>query len=275
MGALGIAVAVVLSLVLISLILYRLLGKRNVTALDLREATTDATQGDEALQLILGRLRGREALEIGGPSSFFDDFGIYEALSGVDGLNHQETIWQGNVSDSLGAFSAGPHRGEQIIGDAVTDFTEAVQSPYSAILASHVLEHIANPLLALSLWKSKLRPNGVMLLVLPKKEGTFDHAREVTDMSLLIDKYNRRVDEHNLESLPEILEKHDLSRDPPAGTKEEFEARSLRNGQNRALHHHVFDFALLRKCASYIGADHVLTYLPNEVDQAVLMVFDE
>lgn len=41
--------------------------------------------------------------------------------------------------------------------------------------------------------------------------------------------------------LPEILALHDLSRDPGAGSPEEFRVRSLANASSRCLHQHVFD----------------------------------
>jgi hypothetical protein len=39
--------------------------------------------------------------------------------------------------------------------------------------------------------------------------------------------------------------------DPPAGTPEQFRARSLKNFENRCLHHHVFDAALIREVFRY------------------------
>ena len=53
--------------------------------------------------------------------------------------------------------------------------------------------------------------------------------------------------------LQEILKFHDLSRDPAAGTLEDFQKRSLANFSNRSLHHHVFDLALLSDLFSHIG----------------------
>jgi len=57
----------------------------------------------------------------------------------------------------------------------------------------------------------------------------------------MIEDRERRTDERDLTHLPEILELHDLGLDPAAGTKHNFHQRSLRNFENRSLHHHVFD----------------------------------
>ncbi len=59
--------------------------------------------------------------------------------------------------------------------------------------------------------------------------------------------------------LNEILELHDLSMDPPAGTLEQFKARSLKNLENRALHHHVFDIDLLTEMFAYFNVDVLKT----------------
>ncbi len=53
--------------------------------------------------------------------------------------------------------------------------------------------------------------------------------------------WQNKTTEDDLFHLPEILERHDLSRDPLAGSLEQFRARSLDNFNNRCLHHHVFD----------------------------------
>jgi hypothetical protein len=53
--------------------------------------------------------------------------------------------------------------------------------------------------------------------------------------------YEQGVGEDDLTHLPEILEKHDLSKDPGSTDVESFRIRSLKNIENRCLHHHVFD----------------------------------
>jgi ubiquinone/menaquinone biosynthesis C-methylase UbiE len=57
---------------------------------------------------------------------------------------------------------------------------------YDFVLASHVLEHIANPILALCEWKRLLKDRGVLVLLLPHKDKTFDHRRPVTTLEHLI-----------------------------------------------------------------------------------------
>jgi hypothetical protein len=52
--------------------------------------------------------------------------------------------------------------------------------------------------------------------------------------------YARQTPETDLSHLEEILALHDLSRDPAAGSFEDFKNRCLRNIEMRAMHHHVF-----------------------------------
>ena len=92
-----------------------------------------------------------------------------------------------------------------------------------------------------------------MLLIVPHKDGTFDHKRPVTSIEHLLADFQQGVKEDDLTHLQEILELHDLSRDPGAGTFAAFKARSEQNIQNRCLHHHVFDSTLVVRVADHIG----------------------
>ena len=69
----------------------------------------------------------------------------------------------------------------------------------------------------------------------------------------MLDDFNHNTQEDDLTHLPEILQLHDLSMDPPAGTAEEFRQRSLDNFTNRCLHHHVFNESNSRELLSQIG----------------------
>jgi hypothetical protein len=45
--------------------------------------------------------------------------------------------------------------------------------------------------------------------------------------------------------------------DPPAGDLEHFKERSLKNFQNRTLHHHVFDVPLIEQVLDHVGLEIV------------------
>jgi len=57
---------------------------------------------------------------------------------------------------------------------------------YDFLLASHALEHIANPFKAIMEWLRILKDNGIILIILPHKDDTFDHKRPVKDLKHLI-----------------------------------------------------------------------------------------
>src|SRR5579872_5561756 len=101
-------------------------------------------------------LRGSHALEIGGPSEAFGDLGcipVYDVLKTVDNcLYAGDTIWTGEVKSSEGfIYSTSKPSGRQFICEA-TDLHLADTS-YDCLLASHCLEHVANPIRALREWR--------------------------------------------------------------------------------------------------------------------------
>jgi SAM-dependent methyltransferase len=190
------------------------------------------------------RLRGTRGLEIGGPSEIFGPNGfvpVYEILESLDNcLYSARTIWAGGVQEG-NTFHYYPHKppGGQMICEATCLLSPS--SSYDCVLASHCLEHLANPLLGLSEWQRVLREEGVLLLILPHKDGTFDWHRPTTTLAHLVADYENEVGEDDLTHLPEVLALHDLERDKLAGTMEQFRQRCLDNFTHRAMHHHVFD----------------------------------
>ena len=190
-------------------------------------------------------LHSKYGLEIGGPSHMLARDGplpIYDVLAGLDNcLYSGSTIWTGEVqAGNTFSYDRAKEAGKQIICDS-TDLHPIKDSAYDCVLACHCVEHIANPLRALGEWKRVLQENGLLFVVLPHKDGGFDWRRPVTSLTHLIDDFRNGIGEEDLTHLPEILELHDLSKDPGAGTKENFRERSLQNYKKRALHHHVFD----------------------------------
>ena len=83
-----------------------------------------------------------------------------------------------------------------------------------------------------------------MVLVVPHRDGTFDHRRPVTDLEHLASDAVASTPESDLTHLPEILRLHDRRRDPGAIDLAAFERRGRDNLGNRGLHHHVFDTRL-------------------------------
>ena len=204
------------------------------------------------------RLFGRKiGLEIGGPSGAFfngDLFPIYPVVERLDNCNFSDrTVWSGTTSEGMNyRFDPSHAPGRQFIREA-TRLDGIASRSYDFVLASHCIEHVANPLRALREWLRVLKVHGILVLVVPHADGTFDHRRPTTTLSHLVADEKAGVGEDDLTHLPEILALHDLEMDPPAGNLANFQCRSEKNLENRCLHHHVFDTALAVELMDYAG----------------------
>lgn len=210
-----------------------------------------------SFQACLGLFAGKSGMEIGGPSQVFARGGIfpvYPVVGQLDNCNFaRTTVWEGDIEQGQ-TFQFDRERppGRQFVVEA-TAMGHFPSGAYDFILSSHVLEHTANPVLALSEWIRLLKDHGTLVLLLPHKDRTFDHRRPVTTLEHLIADFSARTTEDDLTHLPEILTLHDLARDLEAGGPEDFAVRSRNNPENRCLHHHVFDTALAVGLVEYMG----------------------
>jgi len=190
---------------------------------------------------------GKYGLEIGGSSPLFSP--LYPLMAGCDGLNFSSTTVWGDFGTDF--MASGKVMGKQFIGEA-TDLS-MLKKTYDFILSCNNIEHIANPMKAIEQWIEHLKPGGVIIIIAPRKESNFDHRRPVTPFTHLHQDYVNEIDETDLTHLDEILRLHDLPLDPPAGNLEQFKARSLKNIENRCLHHHVFDTGNLTEMLEFFG----------------------
>lgn len=200
---------------------------------------------------------GKSGIEIGGPSPVFSGRGIFPVYPMVENLDNcnfrATTVWEGSINrGKTFLFDPGKPAGQQHIAEA-TALAELPFGAYDFVLSSHMLEHSANPIQALSEWKRLLKNGGILVLVLPDKNHTFDRQRPTTALGHLIEDFNVGMTEDDLTHLPEILALHDLKLDPEAGDVTTFKSRSLRNFENRCLHHHVFDTRLAVDLVEYVG----------------------
>lgn len=221
-------------------------------------------------ELYIQRLVNKSGLEIGGPSTVFKRIlPVYPCISSLDGVNFaHQTVWEGNISPETSFAYYANKKGKQYINDA-TALSQIADKSYDFLLSSNCIEHIANPIRALLEWKRVLKSEGVLVLVVPNKESNFDHKRNFTSIEHLIEDYENQTQESDLTHLDEILENHDLNRDPRAGSLISFQDRSLNNYSNRTLHHHVFNIETLSKILIYSGFE-VLTSTTTREDFFVL-----
>ncbi|WP_162053120.1 methyltransferase domain-containing protein [Pontibacter pamirensis] len=201
---------------------------------------------------LINLFKQKKGIEIGGPSPIFSsELPIYPIIESLDGCNFSNnTVWEGSILEGENYSFFSDKKGFQYIAEA-SDLNKVDSNKYDFLLASHCLEHCANSLKTIEEWLRVIKPGGIMLLILPKKENTFDHKRQITSFEHLLADYANDVDETDLTHLEEIIAYHDLVLDIPAGDNESFKCRSLNNYQNRCLHHHVYDFELLNQIFDY------------------------
>lgn len=223
---------------------------------------------DEILKLF----KDKNGLEIGGPSRIFlkeGRFPIYSLAQCIDGCNFSTyTIWEKEIKPGKTYNYQDEKLGNQYIEEA-TSLTNTIKNKYDFVISSNCFEHIANPLKALEEFKKVLKDKGLIVLILPRKESNFDHNRETTNYDHLLNDYNRNIGEDDLTHLQEILNKHDLSLDPLAGSLENFKSRSLKNFENRCLHQHIFNLSLLFQIFKNNGIETIY-YVNNDTEYIIV-----
>ena len=191
---------------------------------------------------------GKIGVEIGGPSIGVANV-VYANTCYIDNVVFSgNTIWSNQNEIYKNNF--GKKNGKVIINDAV-DISSIKDKSYDYCFSSHCLEHIANPLKAISEWLRIIKDNGSIIIIVPEKSVCFDHKRNYSQFTTLLSQYEKDVGEDDLSTLDEILRSHDLRMDPAAGTFAQFKKRSLDNFNNRCLHHYVYDDTLLMHICGY------------------------
>jgi len=190
--------------------------------------------------------------EIGGPSN--TGITIYKNAISIDNIIFSKnTVWS-NHGDTYNYYDG--KMGKVIVNDAV-NISSVENNCYDFCFSSHSLEHIANPLKAIKEWLRIIKNGGHIIIVVPEKSLCFDHRRDYSSFSTLLLQYKKNIGEDDLSTLPEILMKHDLTMDPPAGDLGSFTKRSLDNFNNRCLHHYVYNDELLMEICNYFNCEFI------------------
>jgi len=73
-----------------------------------------------------------------------------------------------------------------IISDSES-FPDTESASFDFIIANHVIEHVTDPIRALTEWHRLLKPDGILFLAVPDKRFTFDRDRQRTPLQHLVD----------------------------------------------------------------------------------------
>ncbi len=213
-------------------------------------------------------LRGAKVLEIGGPSMLFGGAGllpVYPVAATVDNVQFAaETAWH-DLSGQAEFAPEGRAIGVQHLLDGA-HLEGLDDDAYDAVVSSHVIEHLADPLGGLEAWRRVARPGGHLLMVVPHHEGTFDRRRPVTALQHMIEDHAARRGEDDLTHLDETLRLHDHARDVPQD-RAEWEAERRANLSTRVIHHHVFSTPSLLALLDHAGLELLAaeTRFPHDI----------
>ena len=121
----------------------------------------------EISKVLKNSFEGTKGLEIGGPSDiFFPDslIPVYDWASHIDNCNFsRKTIWTDQYDNKKYSQYAKKINKEYIC-DA-TDLSPVGDDKYDFVAASHVIEHIANPIKAIREWQRVLKDGGILLIM--------------------------------------------------------------------------------------------------------------
>lgn len=96
-----------------------------------------------------------------------------------------------------------PHLNLNVDVDRLSAIEDA---SFDAVIASHVIEHLANPLRALQEFHRVLRPGGRLVLIVPDRTRTFDRVREPTTLRHLLDEHACNVADVSKEHIREFCQ---------------------------------------------------------------------
>lgn len=227
---------------------------------------------------IIKHVANKNTIEFGGPSELFSHPNnqclLYQYLNEIDGGN-MDNRWQGSVNK---VFSPLPNK--QGIGYALDIADEAgvksIDKKYDLIVSSHVIEHIANPIKALTMWKEVLNTDGLILSILPNKTEFWDWTRKTTTIEHLLEDFNNNTLESDMTHIDDDMNQRDWTRGGFDGrvvkSREHHGELCLDNINTRIIHHHCFDIELVQAMHEAAGYETIECFVhPTNTLQLVYL----
>jgi SAM-dependent methyltransferase len=154
--------------------------------------------------------------------------------------------------------------GTKCLVDVLADSTSLPFPPGNLdyVAASHVLEHVANPLKALIEWTRITRHGGILYLVLPDRNHTWERLRPAVSAAHLLEDFTDDVNQSDGTHIDEFVDAlvwEEFSPQDPGETAREHYRKILKaaieHGQDINIHFHAFDPEMF---ASFVRATNHL-----------------
>jgi SAM-dependent methyltransferase len=130
---------------------------------------------------------------------------------------------------------------------------EVESASVDLVASSHTIEHLVNPLLALTEWHRTLRQGGYIYSVVPNYVHTFDHRRQLTDLEHLIADMKTGSTDPDWHHIVEFLRNHDCDRDLVFRGDKQRHFDEFMKAPHLHTHYHVFDLPLVFAMHEYCG----------------------
>lgn len=209
-------------------------------------------------------LNGKNGIEFGGPTELFTNpihrMNLYPYVS-LDGGNIiSNNYFQSNLGE---IYNYGGKQGTQYDVDCTSEEQVSSLGKYDFIVTSHAIEHIANPIKTLQLWKEYLLNSpGYILSIIPDYSYCFDRKRPLTTIEHLIEDYQNDIGEDDTTHIQEQKDLHDWS----CGGHPKFYELCEINHLTRVVHHHTFDIDLVEDMFAYCGFKKVISYKHDDLN---------
>jgi len=145
------------------------------------------------------------------------------------------------------------YAGEPTLADYYGDACDLpfYDSSVQYVATSHVLEHVANPLAAISEWFRVIKHGGHIYMVVPDRRKTFDHPRPLTDVEHMLSDYRDGVSQSDGAHVDDFVYGIDWNMYSPStdssqkeSTRDELAARyhlAVNAGLEINIHFHTFE----------------------------------
>lgn len=198
--------------------------------------------------LLIEYIKNKKILEIGG-SSIVLQF-LYNHAKSISLLNHKESIeyfTMGSLSNNFDEIFYGD------IVDIQTFVDNKLFEKFDLVISSHILEHVANPILAIENLKKCLLPGGIIITIVPDKNQCWDRVRDYTTMEHIIEDYKNNTPENDMTHI------HDSS----CMNRPNYYEDIGDHNNPRLIHHHTFNIETLLSTHEYVNFKTIKCYNDN------------